>query len=197
MKNCNKPMQGFTILECVVVMALASILAGIAIVNTSGSSQVAKAENATDLVLSQMRMARMLAITQRRNVSVNIDTNFTGPANGQQLMIQVVALPGDPPLPVQIVPLPNGTQFVLEPGVPDTPMNFGNSAPIYFNGTAGGPSVMQFTPSGAFLDGNNNILNGTIFLGVPISPSTARAIPIMGGAGNIQRFTWTGTQWVR
>ena len=95
--------------------------------------------------------------------------------------------------------LPGGTQFVLEAGVPDTPMEFGDSAAVNFEDAEGDTSItqFQFTPTGAFTDANNNILNGTIFTGVPNNPGTARAVTIMGGAGNVQRFSWTGTEWTR
>jgi type II secretory pathway pseudopilin PulG len=192
-------MSGFTMIECATVLGLVCVLMGVAVVNTSGSAQIVKAESAADAVLSQIRLAQMIAITQRRNVVVTVDTTFTGPDNAQHLNYQVVTLPGEPVQDVQSMELPGGTQFVLEEGVPDTPMQFGNSSPFYFEDAAGDTSItqFQFTPTGSFTGANNDVLNGTIFTGVPNNPSTARAVTIMGGAGNVQRFSWTGTQWTR
>jgi type II secretory pathway pseudopilin PulG len=197
-KTANR-MSGFTMVECATVLGLVCVLMGAAVVNTSGSAQIVKAESAVDAVQGQLRVARMIAITQRRNVVVTVDTTFTGPDNAQHLNYQVVTLPGEPAQDVQSLELPGGTQFVLEAGVPDTPMDFGNSAAVYFEDAAGdtGITQFQFTPTGEFTDSNNNDLNGTIFTGVPNVPSTARAVTIMGGAGNVQRFSWTGTEWTR
>jgi len=190
-------MRGYSLLECTVVLAIVGILLTVAIIGTSGMSQNVKADTAADTVLSQLRLARMAAVTQRRNVIVTVDTTFAAPDNAQHLIFQTVPLPGDAAQPARSVAVPGGTQFVLEPGVPDTPMQFGNSAAVCFAGASSGTTVMQFTPSGAFIDGNNNLLNGTIFIGVPNQSGTARAVTIMGGAGNIQRFSWTGSEWIK
>ncbi len=187
-------MRGYSLLECTVVLAIVGILLTVAIIGTSSMSQNVKADTAADTVLSQLRLARMAAVTQRRNVVVTVDTTFAAPDNAQHLIFQTVPLPGDAAQPARSVAVPGATQFVLEPGVPDTPMQFGNSAAVCFSS---GTTVMQFTPSGAFIDGNNNLLNGTIFIGVPNQPGTARAVTVMGGAGNIQRFSWTGSKWIK
>jgi prepilin-type N-terminal cleavage/methylation domain-containing protein len=196
MENKKKRMGGFTLVECVVVVALAAVMMGMAIVNASHSLEESKATSAATAVLSQMRLARMLAISQRRNVAVTFVTRSNNPQRLEQVDIQVVALPGEPEYAVQSVPLPAGTQFVLEPGVPDTPMNLGNGSAVYFSGRYRRSMVMQFTPSGSFLDENADVLNGTIFVGVPEVPGTARAVTVMGGAGHSQLFTWNGSQWM-
>jgi prepilin-type N-terminal cleavage/methylation domain-containing protein len=196
MENKKKQMRGFTLLECVVVVALAAVMMGLAIVNASHSLEESKATSAATAVLSQMRLARMLAISQRRNVAVTFVTRSSPPNHLEQVDIQVLALPGEAEYPVQTVPLPSGTQFVLEPGVPDTPMNLGNGSAVYFSGRYKRSMVMQFTPGGSFLDENADVLNGTIFVGVPGNPGTARAVTVMGGAGHSQLFTWNGSQWM-
>jgi prepilin-type N-terminal cleavage/methylation domain-containing protein len=188
---------GFSLVECLVVIALVTSLMAVAVVNVSGSMQTAKAESAVSAIMSQLRLARTMAIVQRRNVTVTIDTNFDGPGNLQHVDIQVVTLPGEQPQPVLSAPLPGGTKFVLEPGVPDTPLLLGACAAVCFNNVSGGSAVMQFQPTGQFLDGNNNVLNGTVFVGVPGAANTARAVTVMGGVGSVQRYSWTGTEWER
>src|SRR5208283_5381019 len=71
------------------------------------------------------------------------------------------------------VPLPPRTSIMLETGIPDTPMAFGNTAPVYIGGVSGGPpSGMFFTPTGSFSDGTfYNPINGTIFVGMPNQPN--------------------------
>jgi type II secretory pathway pseudopilin PulG len=197
MKKAQRQMLGFSLLESSAVVAAMGVLLAIGVVNTTTSTQGAKADAATSLVISQLRLAKSLAVADRRYVTVTFDTTFTGPENLQHLDFQVVPAGSEPIHPVQSVPIPSGAQFVLEPGVPDTPENFGNSSAVYFGDNSDGSTVMQFTPSGAFVDGNNNVLNGTVFLGVPGNAGTARAVTIMGGGGNVQRFYWNGSQWGR
>jgi len=83
---------------------------------------------------------------------------------------------------------------VLETGVPDTPMKFGNSAAVYIGNppTAGGPTFMQFNPQGTFTDNNGSLLYGTIFIGIPSRVATARAVTIMGGTGRVRPYTYIG-----
>jgi prepilin-type N-terminal cleavage/methylation domain-containing protein len=196
MTNGRKRINGFTLLECVIAVAVASVVMVMAVVNASQSLENAKSNAAATAVLSQMRLARMLAITQRRNVSVTIYARSRGPNQLEQVDIQVVALAGEPEQPVLSVPLPASTQFVLETGVPDTPLKLGNSSAVYFGVPYRRSNVMQFTPTGSFLDANSNVLNGTIFIGVPGESGTARAVTVMGGAGHSQLFTWTGSEWM-
>ena len=85
MRKTTNRMSGFTMVECATVLGLVCVLMGVAVVNTNGSAQIVKAESAADAVLSQMRVAQMIAITQRRNVVVTVDTTFTGPDNAQHL----------------------------------------------------------------------------------------------------------------
>ena len=94
------------------------------------------------------------------------------------------------------VPVPPGAQIVLEPGVPDTPMAFGNNAPVYIGNVGGGPPIMKFRSTGAFTDPNYAPLNGTIFVGLPNQAFTARAVTIMGGTGRVRPYTWTGAAWI-
>jgi type II secretory pathway pseudopilin PulG len=191
MKKARKQMLGYSLLESSVVVAAMSVLVAIGVINTAASTQSAKSDGAMSMIVSQLRLARTLAITERRNVTVSFDTN------AQQLDVQIIAVGQEPVHPVQTFALPAGAQFVLEPGVPDTPENFGNSTAVYFGNDTDNGAVMQFTPAGTFVDGNNNMLTGTIFLGVPGNASTARAVTIMGGGGNVQRFSWNGSQWQR
>jgi Tfp pilus assembly protein FimT len=191
MKKARKQMLGYSLLESSAVVAAMSVLVAIGVINTAASTQSAKSDGAMSLIMSQLRLARALAVTERRYVTVSFDTNL------QQMNVQVISVGQEPVHPVQSVALPAGAQFMLEPGVPDTPENFGSNSAVYFGDNADGSTVMRFTPAGTFVDGNNNVLNGTVFLGVPGNAATARAVTIMGGGGNVQRFTWNGSQWQR
>lgn len=195
MKQEKAKQRGFTLLEAIVVIGIMFVLMGIAVVQSFGSMQSYTANSAQDVVVSQLRVARGIAIAQRRNVQVFINAN---PGNGQPPNVAYQILPApnsnEQPGPLVSVPLSSGASFTLEPGVPDTPMAFGNSAAIYIGNVSGGPPVMEFTSTGQFTDNTGfNTLNGTIFVGVGNNqPLTARAITIMGGTGRVRQYSYVG-----
>ena len=142
-----------------------------------------------DQLLYQLRSARERAIAHRREVQVQfVGTN--------QLTITEIWLLGTAP-PASTVSFEGGAQYIILPGVPDlpAPFNFGNTVPVYFGGLSGGPPIMKFSTTGAFIDGGNTIVNGTVFMGIPGKPSTARAISVLGATGRVREYHWDGSQW--
>ena len=198
MKRMTKRNRGFTLLEALIVVGIMFVLMGIAIIQSFGSRESYLANSAMDTVVSQMRLARELAITQRRNVKVTIVAN-PGPGLAAHVDYQILAAPGSKEANGPVVPaiIPVQTSFMLTAGVPDTPMNFGNSAPIYIGNVSGGPPFMEFTSTGQFTDNTGfNTLNGTIFIGITGQKNTARAVTVMGGTGRVRPYTYTGTSWI-
>jgi hypothetical protein len=93
--------------------------------------------------------------------------------------------------------LPINTSMGIASGITsDTPMGFGNCSAVCIASTSGGPTTMQFGPTGAFTDGANNPINGTIFLKTTGANNLGRAVTVMGGTGRIRTYNWTGSQWV-
>ena len=66
--------QGFSLLETLIVIAVMSILAGITMIKSFGSMESYRANAALDVIASQLRVARQIAISQRRNVKVTLNT---------------------------------------------------------------------------------------------------------------------------
>jgi type II secretory pathway pseudopilin PulG len=197
MRKTNRIEQGFTLLESVLVIGIMMVLMGFAVIQSFGTLESYQANSATDVVVSQLRVARQLAITQRRTVQLWIDTAPESADNRFHVkyQIQPALQTSEVAGPMVSVPLPGQTQFVLETGVPDTPMNFGNSAPVFIGNPpiSGGPPIMQFNPTGSFTDGTGNaLLYGTIFLGIPNQKATARAVTIMGGTGRVRSYSYIG-----
>lgn len=196
MRRTKNQESGFSLLEAVVVVGLMMVMLSFAIFKSTNIMPNYKADTAQDVVVSALRQARQLGITQRRDVQVWIDQAFTGTDQVQHINYQIVTIGGDQPQPVVSVGLPQGAQMVVEGGVPDTPMAFGNPSAVYIGNVGGGPPIMKFRSTGAFTDPNYAPLNGTIFLGVPNQPFTARAVTIMGGTGRVRPYTWNGTTWI-
>lgn len=179
--------RGFSLLEGLIAIAIIMVVLAMSVIGFSYMQPNFKANSAMDQVVYRLRSAREQAIAHRRNVQVQfVGTN--------QITITELWPSGTPPAPVT-VSFEGGAQFIVFNVLPDTPMAFGNTAAIYFEGASGGPPLMQFTSNGSFVDGGNTLVNGTVFVGIPGNQSTARAVTILGGTGRVREYHWDGTQW--
>jgi type II secretory pathway pseudopilin PulG len=206
-QRLKRSQAGFSLVEVIIVVFIIFVLSGMAIILTQGTLQSYKANAARDGVVSQIRLARELAISKRRNVRID----FT-PPNQIQTTVQYRGgeTAGLPIAPVYLNDadqgVNTGAQFYVFPGLPDTPMGFGNTSPIVLQQPAGGGAwAVMFTTSGALvgtsalsgldLIGNSNPVNASIFLGIPGNSGSARAITILGATGRVRTYSWDGTQW--
>jgi type II secretory pathway pseudopilin PulG len=183
----NSSQLGFSLLEGLVVIGIISIIFAMAIISFGNMTPNAKANSAAAQMLYRLRSAREQAIAHRREVQVQfVGTN--------QLTITELWLAGTPPPPTTYT-FEGGAIYTVLPGLPDTPMAFGNSSPVYFENLAGGPPIMKFTTNGSFIDGGNTLVNGTVFLGIPGKNQSARAVTILGATGRVREYHYDGTQW--
>jgi prepilin-type N-terminal cleavage/methylation domain-containing protein len=185
----NRLQRGFSLLEILTGLAIISVVLAMGMLNYSTILPNFKANSAMDQLLYQLRSARERAIAHRREVQVQF-----GGTN--QLTITELWLVGTAP-PASTVSFEGGAQYIVFSTIPDlpAPFNFGNTAGVYFGGVSGGPPIMKFSTTGSFIDGGNTLVNGTVFMGIPGKPSTARAISILGATGRVREYHWDGTQW--
>jgi prepilin-type N-terminal cleavage/methylation domain-containing protein len=209
--SSRKLQKGFSLIELVIVLAVMIIVSGMAMMSTMRPGTAARANNAADAVVNTLRQARLLAITKRRNVLVNL-------SGTNQMQLTVQTLPGEavPTIPIPLVKLNdgirNGLQFYVFPTLPNTPMGplgFGNNSALDYEAVNGGTvgSAIMFSSSGSLVGaggaaaasyytvGNNNPINATVFIGVQGDTSTARAITVTGATGRVRSFSWNGTVW--
>jgi len=179
------PIAGFSMVEVCIVVALTSIIGSFAVLNINGIMPGMTANEAMYQTVAQLRSAREAAIAQRRNVELRF------PGDNQ---IQSVRhdLP-DGTTVLSDIALSHGCQFVLFEDVPDSPDTFGNTAAVDF----GGAATLTFLSDGTLVDNQNNPLSGSIFIGLPGKPETARAVTILGATGRIRSYRWTGTAWIQ
>ena len=205
----NRRQAGYSIFELMIVVAIMMILAAFAIINLRTSTYNTRSSSAAAAVVTQLRTARQMAISMRRNVSVT----FTAP---NQIQLAVQTLPNETvPTPPPAVFLNDAdtahasqviTSFYQFSGMPDTPMAFGNSSSsgLNFNLAQGGTSVtyLIFTSSGSLVGTNSNLnwntlgnnapVNVTIMLGIPGQPASAKAVTVLGSTGRVRTYSWVG-----
>jgi type II secretory pathway pseudopilin PulG len=199
MSHKNRTEQGFSLIETLIVLGVIIVLATITVFKSFGTMESYQANSAMDVVASQLRVARQLAISQRRAVQVWFNT-YSSPASPYTVSYQVQARPlvvGDLAGPIVTMPLPQNTKFVMETGVPDTPMLFGTcsgTSPVCIGGVSCCPATMYFSSTGQFGADQygTTVYNGTIFVGIPSQPGTARAVTIMGSTGRVRPYTFIG-----
>lgn len=175
--------RGFSLLEMMTVLALTSVIAAMVIGSFSVYSQTVQGDADMRVVEWQLKLARETAINQRRAIQVQ----FTNP---NQITLVRQNLPAGTTA-ISSAFLEHNMRFMQFAGQPDTPDAFGNGAPLAF-GPA--PAVM-FTADGMLTDNAGNPVNGTVFLGEPGKPMTARALTIFGPTARIRTFRWNGSAW--
>jgi prepilin-type N-terminal cleavage/methylation domain-containing protein len=187
--------RGFSMIEMLVVIAISMVIAAIAIIQARPALMQINANNAKDEVQGALRQARETAISDRRDVQVEFLTN--PPANPPGSYVRLTRLGGlcCANTVILMMPISNNVIFTTFLGEPDSPDGFGNGGAIFFGGVAGGPPAgMMYQSDGTFTALGTGIpINGTVFLGVPNQPTTARAITILGATGRVRSYHISGT----
>jgi type II secretory pathway pseudopilin PulG len=186
-----KGQLGYSIMEMLVVVAVLMVVMGITVMGWQPTYQNFQANSGMNDAIGQLKAARQLAISERRSIEVAFNA-------GNQIQLTPETTAGVPvsPSPFPPVTLSSGVHFLLFSGIPDTPMAFGTGAAVSFSTSSGAPvAPIHFVTNGSLTDGNNNFVNGTIFLGLPGLKGTARAVTILGATGRVRPYYWDGTQW--
>jgi len=177
---------GFSLLELMLTIGIIGILSGMAIVQIGTARQTVLGDSAMRVVLAQLNMARELSISQRRTMQVQF-----GPPNLLQIVRNDVT--GGATLASAAV-FEGRVEYMLVPGVPDTPDAFGRAQSIDF----GAAAAILFNSDGTLVDERGRPINGTIFLAVRGgNDRSVRAITVLGATGRIRAYRWSGSSWVR
>jgi prepilin-type N-terminal cleavage/methylation domain-containing protein len=192
----NRSEQGFSLVELLIVIGVISVMTVFALPLMDNTVSSLRANAAMDQVVRMFRSARHSAISDRRITQINFIGN-------NQIQLSQTPPNGGAPVVLDIpTQLEGGAQFIVfntgAPIIPDTPMLFGNGAPLTFVNPAnpgGGFPATQFLSDGSFGTAIGVPVNGTVFIGVPGKPYTARAVTILGTTGRIRAYHWDGTRW--
>ncbi|MGH9468812.1 MAG: pilus assembly FimT family protein [Terriglobia bacterium] len=174
---------GFSLVEILVTIAIMAVVSGIAAAIMTNVIPAVHADSSLQLIETQLRQARQGALDQRRNFIVT----FRGT---NEITVQRQELDGSLTLVADYF-LGEDVTYALIPTVPDTPDGFGNSLAVNF---AGG-SALTFLGDGTAVDSSNRLVNGTVFMGILGSVTTARAVTVMGATGRIKGYSYNGSEW--
>lgn len=175
--------DGFALAELLVVLALAAVIMGIGIGSFSDEMATVQGDADMNIVYWQLKLAREVAINQRRSVEVV----FTPPN-----IISLVRhnVPTGTTV-VSTAVLEHKTSFMVFAGMGDTPDGFGNQNAVNF----GSAQHVMFTADGRFVDDAGNLVNGSVFIGEPNKPLSARALTVFAPTAGIRTYHWTGSTW--
>ena len=181
---------GFSMIELVVTVGIVSALMSVAILVMPGALKQARADGSVSEALNALRLARDRAVGERRNMAVVLTTP-------DHIEVVRQELNGNPNTTVIDVYLENGQKFQYFTVTGDTLDGFGlTNKPLAFGATQGTVEPIMFTSEGTLINGSGDPTNGTIFLGTPNDPSSARAVTIFGATGLLRVWKWNGAKWI-
>lgn len=183
---------GFTMLEILVVIGIMAIVTLIALPVSQKMITWARADSGNEFTLRAIQAARDRAIAERRNIQIT----FISP-NKIRLERQEVNAAG------VTTGLTTVSEAILENGLVFTRFSGGpNNTPDAFSydtsaTTFGGTAPFMFTSDGTFIDSAGDPVNGTVFVGQPNQPATARAVTVFGISGLLRSWKWREGNWVK
>lgn len=181
--------RGFTLLEVLIVSMVTATLFAASMMVLPGVIEAARGSSGSSQLTAILRLSREQSIAERRNVEIRFvapnrvegwrdDLDADGAMVGQTLVQEGV--------------LEQGVIYARFVGVPDTPDGFSAAAaPVVFTGAM----PWRFTTEGQLVDANGDVVNGTVFLGIPQRPDTARAVSLFGPTAVIREWRWNGAAW--
>lgn len=177
---------GFSLLEVMLTIVIIGLMTSVAVVQIGTARQTANGDSGMRVVLAQLNLARELSIEQRRTIQLQ----FTAP---NSLRVIRNEIPAGTTMLSSVI-FEGHVEYLLLPGIPDTPDAFGRGQAVDF----GGAAVMQFNSDGTLVDQQGRLINGTVYLAIRGGTDrSARAITVLGATGRVRGYRWTGREWIR
>jgi type II secretory pathway pseudopilin PulG len=174
---------GMTLIEILIVVSVSITLAAIAVPISSQFINRSASDGVLQTAVAALENAQSRAVAERRNMRIS----FVG---NNHLVVERLEVTGGTITPISDTPLTGSHQFIKF-SIVDTPDHFGNTSATTFSGTA----PYMFTSDGSLIDSNGDVVNGSIFIGIPGQVDTARAITIFGVTGLMRTWNWRGNAW--
>jgi len=200
----SRKQNGFSMLELIVVIGIALIMAGVTAVAVPRVFQQEHLDTSYNTTLNFLRRAHDLAAGDLRVyvVTFSLATGGPNPTGGTIAAV-------DPSTGVQLFSetLPPDVTYHVEPGSPNTtlttPDGFGTASNGAFDfdwgapADVGGGNTIYFYPDGTAHDAAGHVNNGVVYLGVPGNLNTCRAVSLWGYTGRLRgwQLTKVGAVW--
>ena len=180
---------GFTMIELMLSLVIIGLVFGMAFEGYYTALPSMRANSGMQLLEAQLRIAREVAVDQRRYVQVT----FQGTS---ELVAVIVGINGGSNTPLYDYFLPERFVFVVFSTIGDTPDGYGNSAAVTYNCSGNSlPCTITFQSDGSVLNPSGSYTNGSIFIGITGQTQTARAVNILSPTGKIKGWRYTGSAW--
>jgi len=191
--------RGFSLLEMMIVTCLFMIVGGMTFMALQPALKDARANQAFEDTLMQLRTARQRAITERKQyivcfgiaAPVGAVTPFGAPtAQSVQMFRWDAGTAPSAAVQVSVNQLPIDLEFLAQAGLPNSaatvPDGFGNGATAidFDQGVAGAiNNQVLFMPDGSAHDINGNLNSGIIYVSRNGDLYSSRAVTLYGATG--------------
>ena len=194
--------RGFSLVEMLIVITLILIVSAITLMSLQPALKDARANEAYEDVLMQLRTARQRAISERKQYIVCFGVAAPlgaltpmGAPNGSSVQMFRWDVGTALSAAVQVTnnTLPNDMLFQALGGLPNTaatvPDGFGNggTAIDFDQGVAGGiKNQVMFLPDGSARDTNGSLNSGIIYVARTADLYSSRSVTLYGATGRIR-----------
>jgi prepilin-type N-terminal cleavage/methylation domain-containing protein len=195
--------RGFSLLEMMAVVSISLVMMAVAVMTLQPALKDSRTNQAYNMALAQLRLARQRAVDNREQYIVCFGTDSpkgaaTPMGTPTAQSIEIFQWPAGTALSsaveISSVNLPPDITFQTlstpAPGIPTSantvPDGFGtgNIALAFDQGVAGGVTdQVMFTPDGTARDTNGNLNSGVMYLARTADLYSSRAITVFGASG--------------
>ena len=191
-----RPVRGYSIIETLIVMALIGVLSALAVPQLIAERRLTRSVGVTREILSQLRQARQLAMSQRQA--------FTFQYNNTTKQISIIdhnsnlgpGLFADPAYPNTAASSTLSTTPLAQGGLDSSEITYGMPTGLPNNALGDGISMtgltnnqlnVTFQPDGSVIDASGNPTDiGMFIYNNRAARGTASAISVIGASGRIK-----------
>jgi len=175
--------RGFSLIEMLIAVALIAFMATISLPVLSSAVTYYRADESLDTALMQLRLARSMAVDQRRTFQVALGS--------EDRTITLTRL--DDNTQISSVGIHPEVSFAFGAGVATSgkkaPDGLDADSPVdLMNGTA-----VRFRPDGSAVTPEGEFCNGVVHMAVTHDRKVARAVSVFGATGKIKGWRWTSS----
>jgi hypothetical protein len=188
LERVRKGHAGFSILELLLLCAVAMTAMGVAMFAMGAASNSSRSRGALALVKQRFSEAREMAISQQRDIRIE----FVAPNEIRIIRVNRPAGSGETVINSSF--LEGNMTFQKLSGMPETPDPWGGEGAVAFDSAVG---VRFRSGDGALVDQNDVYVNGRVFVARAgtNSVNSAGMVSIFGPTGRIRSYRLQGENW--